>query len=149
MGLYTIAVYLYFIRQPEQLASAALRHERLRNGAYTTGQTNLFWFTSPATPESCDFLHQIKIGEWIPQTLSVCVTTHSTSVFSNSCTGIRLLDSGRWGDHASRTRTLSGFVDYLCESVGREHTPARVMPQSNTLTPLRLVEPGIRVAKVV
>ncbi|EFW2479444.1 DUF1367 family protein, partial [Shigella sonnei] len=79
----------------------------------------------PATPESCDFLHQIKIGEWIHADFKrVCNYAFHKRFF-------KLLQLGfdYWtpvgGAITPRERKLvSGFVDYLCESVGREHTPA-------------------------
>lgn len=60
----------------------------------------------PATPESCDFLHQIKIGEWIHADFKrVRNYAFHKRFFQTPATGIRLLDSERWGDHASRTKT--------------------------------------------
>ncbi len=53
-------VYLYFIRQPEHWHLLHCAIERLRNGAYTTGQQTSSGLLLPATPESCDFLHKSK-----------------------------------------------------------------------------------------
>lgn len=79
----------------------------------------------PATPESGDFLQQIKIGEWIHADFKRVRNYALHKRF------FKLLQLGfdYWtptgGAIKPRERKLlSGFVDYLCESVGREHTPA-------------------------
>lgn len=79
----------------------------------------------PATPESGDFLQQIKIGEWIHADFKRVRNYALHKRF------FKLLQLGfdYWtptgGAIKPRERNLlSGFVDYLCDSVGREHTPA-------------------------
>ncbi|KDW19813.1 hypothetical protein AB86_1505 [Escherichia coli 2-177-06_S3_C1] len=79
----------------------------------------------PATPESCDFLHQIKIGEWIHADFKRV----RNYAFHKRFFKLLQLGFDYWtpvgGAITPRERKLvSGFVDYLCESVGREHTPA-------------------------
>ena len=79
----------------------------------------------PATPESCDFLHQIKIGEWIHADFKRV----RNYAFHKRFFKLLQLGFDYWtpvgGAITPRERELlSGFVDYLCESVGREHTPA-------------------------
>ena len=80
----------------------------------------------PATPESCDFLHQIKIGEWIHADFKRV----RNYAFHKRFFKLLQLGFDYWtpngGAITPRERELvSGFVD-------------------NTLTPLRLAEPGIR-----
>ncbi|HBH5165915.1 TPA: DUF1367 family protein, partial [Escherichia coli] len=79
----------------------------------------------PATPESCDFLHQIKIGEWIHADFKRV----RNYAFHKRFFKLLQLGFDYWtpvgGAITPRERELvSGFVEYLCESVGREHTPA-------------------------
>ncbi|HAX2567523.1 TPA: DUF1367 family protein [Escherichia coli] len=79
----------------------------------------------PATPESCDFLHQIKIGEWIHADFKRV----RNYAFHKRFFKLLQLGFDYWtpsgGVITPRERELvSGFVEYLCESVGREHTPA-------------------------
>lgn len=75
----------------------------------------------PATPESCDFLHQIKIGEWIHADFKRV----RNYAFHKRFFKLLQLGFDYWtpvgGAITPRERKLvSGFVDYLCESVGRE-----------------------------
>ncbi|HBH7629656.1 TPA: DUF1367 family protein, partial [Shigella flexneri] len=79
----------------------------------------------PATSESCEFLHQIKTGEWIHADFKRVRNYAFHKRF------FKLLQLGFdyrtpvGGAITPRERELvSGFVEYLCESVGREHTPA-------------------------
>uniref|UniRef100_UPI00057C01E0 DUF1367 family protein n=1 Tax=Shigella boydii TaxID=621 RepID=UPI00057C01E0 len=79
----------------------------------------------PATPESCDFLHQIKTGEWIHADFKRV----RNYAFHKRFFKLLQLGFDYWtpigGAITPRERELvSGFVEYLCESVGREHTPA-------------------------
>lgn len=118
-------VYLYFIRQPEQLASAALRHREIKKWRIYNWSNKPLPITLPATPESCDFLHQIKIGEWIHADFKRV----RNYAFHKRFFKLLQLGFDYWtpvgGAITPRERELlSGFVDYLCESVGREHTPA-------------------------
>ncbi|EFJ1803075.1 DUF1367 family protein [Escherichia coli] len=79
----------------------------------------------PATPESCDFLYQIKIGEWIHADFKRV----RNYAFHKRFFKLLQLGFDYWtpigGAITPREREMVfGFVDYLCESVGREHTPA-------------------------
>ncbi|MBJ9210630.1 DUF1367 family protein [Citrobacter freundii] len=79
----------------------------------------------PATPESGDFLQQIKIGEWIHADFKRV----RNYAFHKRFFKLLQLGFDYWtptgGVITPRERKLvSGFVDFLCESVGREHTPA-------------------------
>lgn len=99
----------------------------------------------PATPESCDFLHQIKIGEWIHADFKRVRNYAFHKRFSNSCnwdsiTGLRSVGRSRL---ANENCCLVSLITCANQLVGNTRQPW-VMPQSNTLTPLRLVEPGIR-----
>lgn len=79
----------------------------------------------PATPESGDFLQQIKIGEWIHADFKRV----RNYAFHKRFFKLLQLGYDYWtptgGAITSEDQKLiSGFVDFLCESVGREHTPA-------------------------
>lgn len=79
----------------------------------------------PATPESGDFLQQIKIGEWIHADFKRV----RNYAFHKRFFKLLQLGYDYWtptgGVITSEDQKLiSGFVDFLCESVGREHTPA-------------------------
>lgn len=99
----------------------------------------------PATPESCDFLHQIKIGEWIHADFKRV----RNYAFHKRFFKLLQLGFDYWtpvgGAITSRERKLvSGFVDYLCDwSAGNIRQPW-VMPQNNIWIPLRYAEPVIR-----
>ncbi|MEB0967918.1 DUF1367 family protein [Citrobacter braakii] len=79
----------------------------------------------PATPESGNFLQQIKIGEWIHADF------RRVRNYSFHRRFFKLLQLGfdYWTPTGGaitpqEQELISGFVDFLCESVGREHTPA-------------------------
>ncbi|HHP7703416.1 TPA: DUF1367 family protein [Escherichia coli] len=79
----------------------------------------------PAMPESCDFLHQIKIGEWMHADFK------RVRNYSFHKRFFKLLQVGfdYWTPNGGAItphegELVSGFVNYLCESVGRERTPA-------------------------
>ncbi|MGU0160616.1 DUF1367 family protein [Escherichia coli] len=98
--------------------------ERLRNGAYTTGQTNFFGLLLPATPESCDFLHQIKIGEWIHVDFKR-VRNYAFHSVSNSCnwdsiTGLRSVGQSRL---ANENCCLVSLITCANQLVGNTRQP--------------------------
>ncbi|EFS7178394.1 DUF1367 family protein [Escherichia coli] len=79
----------------------------------------------PAMPESCDFLHQIKIDEWMHADFK------RVRNYSFHKRFFKLLQVGfdYWTPNGGaitphERELVSGFVNYLCESVGRERTPA-------------------------
>ncbi|EKD9933112.1 DUF1367 family protein [Escherichia coli] len=77
----------------------------------------------PATPESCDFLHQIKIGEWIHADFKRV----RNYAFHKKFFALLQFGFDYWtpvgGALTPEERLLiSGFVDYLCESAGRGHS---------------------------
>ncbi|OQM39129.1 DUF1367 family protein [Citrobacter braakii] len=79
----------------------------------------------PATPESSNLLHQIKIGEWIHADFKRV----RNYAFHKRFFKLLQLGFDYWtptgGVIAPKEQKLiSGFVDFLCESAGRKHTSA-------------------------
>lgn len=79
----------------------------------------------PATPESGDFLQQIKIGEWIHADFKRV----RNYAFHKRFFKLLQLGFDYWTPTGGvitpqEQKLVSGFVDFLCESVGCEHTPA-------------------------
>lgn len=79
----------------------------------------------PATPESGDFLQQIKIGEWIHADFKrVRNYAFHKRFFKLLQLGFDYWTPTGGAITPQEQELISGFVDFLCESVGREHTPA-------------------------
>lgn len=79
----------------------------------------------PATPESGDFLQQIKIGEWIHADFKrVRNYAFHKRFFKLLQLGFDYWTPAGGAITPQEQELISGFVDFLCESVGREHTPA-------------------------
>jgi len=79
----------------------------------------------PATPESSDFLRQVKTGEWIHADFKRV----RNYAFHKRFFKLLQLGFDYWTPTGGaitpyEQELISGFVDFLCESVGREHTPA-------------------------
>lgn len=78
----------------------------------------------PATSESDDFLRQIKIGEWIHADFKRV----RNYAFHKRFFKLLQLGFDYWMPTGGaitphEQELISGFVDFLCDSVGRAHTP--------------------------
>ncbi|WP_320728300.1 DUF1367 family protein [Enterobacter ludwigii] len=79
----------------------------------------------PATPESGDFLKHIKIGEWIHADFKrVRNYAFHKRFFKLLQLGFDYWTPTGGAITSQEQKLITGFVDFLCESVGREHTPA-------------------------
>lgn len=79
----------------------------------------------PATPESGNFLQQIKIGEWIHADFKrVRNYAFHKRFFKLLQLGFDYWTPTGGAITPQEQELISSFVDFLCDSAGRTHTPA-------------------------